>query len=85
MLSNWFGIRFSLDSSSHRQSSTGSVVVTATCATTPLSQSTIKTKKQIARQNTLALLRPINLRGRAWKDLFTRIMKIILQEKECIH
>ena len=26
-----------------------------------------------------------NLRGRAWKDLFTRITKIILQEKEWIH
>ena len=30
--------------SSHRQSSTGSVVVTATCATSPLSQITYKTK-----------------------------------------
>ena len=33
--------------SSHRQSSTGSVVVTATCATSPLSQITCKTKKII--------------------------------------
>ena len=33
------------------------------------------------RQNTLALSRPMNLRGNAWKDLLTRIMKIILQEK----
>ena len=38
--------------------------------------------KRIARQNTLALLRPMNPRGSAWKDLLTRIMKIILQEKE---
>ena len=38
--------------------------------------------KRIARQNTLALLRPMNLRGSTWNDLFTRIMKIILQEKE---
>ena len=29
--------------------------------------------KRSARQNTLALLRPMNLRGSAWKDLFTRI------------
>ena len=30
----------------HRQSSTGSDVVTATCATTPLSQNIIKTKTE---------------------------------------
>ena len=46
MLSNCFGTHFSLDFSSHRQSSTCGVVVTATCATTPLSQSTIKTKRR---------------------------------------
>ena len=40
---------------------------------------------RIARQNTIALLRPTNQRGSAWKDLITRIMKIILQEKEWIH
>ena len=38
--------------------------------------------KTIARSNTLALLRPMNLRGSTWNDLFTRIMKIILQENE---
>ena len=31
------------------------------------------------------LLEPTNPRGSAWKDLLTDIMKIILQEKECIH
>ena len=45
MLSNWCGTHFSLDFSSHRQSSTGSVVVTATCATKPLSQSAMKKQK----------------------------------------
>ena len=35
----------------------------------------------IARQNTLALLRPMNLRGSAWKDLLTKIMKTTLQLK----
>ena len=39
--------------SRHRQSSTGSVVVTATCATSPLSQITSKTKKM-----TNAILEP---------------------------
>ena len=34
------------------------------------------------RQNTLALLKPMNLRGNARKDLLTRILKIILHEKE---
>ena len=33
----------------------------------------------------LKLLKPMNLRGSAWKDLLERIMKIILQEKGCIH
>ena len=37
--------------------------------------------KRIARQNTLALLSPMKPLGSAWKELFTRIMKIILQEK----
>ena len=32
-----------------------------------------------ARQNTFVLLKPMNLWGNAWKDFFTRIMKIILQ------
>ena len=36
-------------------------------------------------QNTLVVLKPMNLWGNAWKDLFTRIMKIILQEKGWIH
>ena len=40
-----FSIRFSLILSSHIQSATGSVVVTATCGTSPLSQITPKTKK----------------------------------------
>ena len=37
--------------------------------------------KRSARQNTPALSRPINLRGSAWKDLFTSITKIILQKR----
>ena len=37
------------------------------------------------RQNTLALLKPMNLRGNAWKDLLTRIMKTTSQEKESTH
>ena len=41
--------------------------------------------KMKARQNTLALLRPVNLRGSAWKELFADIMKIIMQEKEWVH
>ena len=41
--------------------------------------------RRITRQNTPALSRPMNLRGSAWKDLLTRIMKIMLQEKERIH
>ena len=41
--------------------------------------------KRIARQHTLTLLKTMNLWGRAWKDLLTRIMKIILQEQERIH
>ena len=41
--------------------------------------------RKIVRPNTLALLRPTNLQGSAWKDLFTSIMKIILQEKERIY
>ena len=38
-----------------------------------------------ARHHTLALTKPMTLWGSAWKDLFTRIMKIILQEKGRIH
>ena len=37
------------------------------------------------RQNTFALLKLVNLWGNAWKDLLTRITKIILQEKGWIH
>ena len=37
------------------------------------------------RQNTLVLLRTTNLWENAWKDVLTRIMKIILQEKGWIH
>ena len=36
--------RVAVDSSTHRQSCTGGVAVTATCATSPLSQITLKTK-----------------------------------------
>ena len=36
-------------------------------------------------QNTHELLRPMNLRESVWKDLFTSVTKIILQEKEWIH
>ena len=46
MLSNWFGTGFSLDFSSHRQSSTGSVVVTAARHDATVSKHTEnKTKK----------------------------------------
>ena len=41
----------------------------------------IARRKRLQDKNTLALLRPTNLRGNAWKDLLTRIMKITLQEK----
>ena len=34
--------------------------------------------KRSARQNTLVLLRPMNLRGSAWKDFLTSVLKIIL-------
>ena len=42
-------------------------------------------KRGLQDKNTFALLRPMNLRGNAWKDLFTRMMNIILQEKGCVH
>ena len=52
VLSNTFSAHFSVDFSSHRQSSTGSVVVTATCATTPLTVSNHRQKtKQKQRQS----------------------------------
>ena len=37
------------------------------------------------KKNSPALLKPMNLLGNAWKDLFIRIMKIILLDNEWIH
>ena len=37
--------------------------------------------KRSARQDTLACSKPMSLRESAWKDLFMKIMKIMLQEK----
>ena len=41
--------------------------------------------KRSARQNLLPLSKPTSLRESAWKDLFIKIMKIILLEMEWIH
>ena len=38
-----------------------------------------------ARQNTLALLRPMNLRESVWKELYIKIMKTTWQGKESTH
>ena len=41
--------------------------------------------RMLARQNTHASLKPTNLRENVWKELYTKIMKTILQGKELIH
>ena len=40
---------------------------------------------EITRENTLVLLKPANLWGYTWKDLITRIVKIIFEEQGWVH
>ena len=57
------------------------------CLAEPDAQSTGKPVAfwLIARQNTHASLKPTNLREGVWKELFMKVMKIILQEEELVN